>query len=103
MSPTNRTLSGPKVSTPADRSGPETLESTTDASEAVERPAGRAIPTAEAAANRNTSRLEWPPDTDFSLILFSLDLIGSPRLKRVALFIPSNFDFPAARIALKFP
>src|SRR5580693_7178911 len=60
MSPTNRTLSGPNVSTPADLSGPE----------AAERPPGSASPTADAAASCKTFRLECPSGTDFSPIVF---------------------------------
>src|SRR5215472_12906685 len=60
MSPTNRTLLGPKVSTPAELSGPEAAESAT----------GGASPTADATAYRNTSRLERPADTDCSRIQF---------------------------------
>src|SRR5215470_7710205 len=39
--------------------------------DAAERLIRRQNPTADAAANRRTSRLEWPTDIDFSRILFS--------------------------------
>ena len=88
MSPTKRTLLGPTVSTPADRSDPE----------AAERPPGSASPTADAAANCKTFRLEWPTDADFSGILFLHTLVHL-----IALFSEPNRvavqTFPATRFA----
>src|SRR5580700_3179456 len=100
MSATNRTLFGPNVRTPADRSGPETPPScATGALDTAERPPGRASPTADAAANRKTSRLEWPLVVGFSLMLFLLEV-------RECIFPPPNnldLDFTPIGVALELP
>src|SRR5579862_3430715 len=115
MSPTKRTFLGPHARTPADRSGPDTPPSKTAASDAVDGPPGSASPTAEAAANRKTSRLEWPLDTDFSLILFSLSAYVTetrenrfpPPCARLSQAFSENLQLDwhltTRRVALKFP
>ena len=83
-----RTLFGPNVSTPADRSGPE----------AAERPPGSVSPTADAAANCKIFRLERPTETDFSRILFLLTPIDLHRVLVRPNWITVQ-TFPAARLA----
>src|ERR1700739_1771277 len=58
ISPTKRTLSGPKASTPADWRGRDLPPPAKALSDAAEVRPDRASPTAE-TANRKTSRLEW--------------------------------------------
>jgi hypothetical protein len=53
----------------------EVWESAVDAAERLIR---RESPTADAAANRKTSRREWPPDIDVSRITFSLERVEVP-------------------------
>src|SRR5580692_9547330 len=95
MSPTNRTLPGPNVSTPDDWSGPETPPCAADVSDAAERPPGRASPTADVAANRKRSRLVWPSDTDCSRILLLLGLVCCPA--RAGLYLSCALHFDRSR------
>src|SRR5215468_2209476 len=53
-------------------------EAWASAVDAAERLIRRQSPTADAAANRKTSRREWPPDIDFSRITFSLERVEVP-------------------------
>src|ERR1700740_1881386 len=63
ISPTKRTLSGPKASTPADWSDLDPLAPARALLGAAEAPPDKASPTAAAPARRKTSRLAWVPDT----------------------------------------